>query len=77
MVLLEMNPLSKNKTKQKKKKKKREMSKTEVSKTVRMYQVKIISVLQIQYYGPVLTKKGKERVMKIRSKNKGNPKCTF
>lgn len=58
MVLLEMNPLSKNKTKQKKKKK-REMSKTEVSKTVRMYQVKIISVLQIQYYGPVLTKKGK------------------
>lgn len=35
------------------------MSKTEVSKTVRMYQVKIISVLQIQYYGPVLTKKGK------------------
>lgn len=73
-MLLEMSPLSKNNIKQKKK------TDEYNGHTVRMYQVKIITVLQIQYYGPVLTKRVgliRENLMKIRSKNKGNPKCTF
>lgn len=33
------------------------MSTTEVTKIIRMSQVKIITVLQIQYYSPILTLK--------------------